>query len=61
MPDEEVMGMTQGIYTSAITPRFLIRKVLSVRTADDVKYLMRGVKYMWGHLTDFAKDQVKSK
>lgn len=59
IPDDEVMALTQGIYKSAITPLYLVRKVLSIRTADDVKYLWRAVLAMWGHLSDFSLDQVR--
>lgn len=54
IPDKEIMDLTQQIYTSFLTPRYIIRKLLSIRSRDDVNYYMiRGGKYIWGHLSDF--------
>jgi len=36
-----------------MTPRFILRKVTSVRNVDDVKYLMRGGQAFVGHFRDF--------
>lgn len=60
IPDAEVLELTQGIYKSFLTPRFVLRKLLSVRSWDDVKFLWRGVKYVVGHLLDFSKKQLTS-
>lgn len=54
MTDEQLLGMTRGIYKSFLTPRYMMRKVLSVRTKDDLKFLMRGAKLLTGHLKDFT-------
>ena len=53
MTDEEVLEMTRGIYKSCLTPSFMARKVLSIRTKDDVKFLYRAGKHLLGHLRDF--------
>lgn len=55
MTDETVLQMTRGIYKSCLTPQFLVRKLLSTRTKDDVKYLWRGLRYVMGHLKDFSE------
>ena len=54
MTDEEVLAITRGIYKSFMTPRYVLRKVLSVRTKDDLQFLVRGGRLLWGHLTDFS-------
>lgn len=54
MTDDEVLAITRGIYKSFVTPRYVLRKVVSVRTKDDVKFLWRGARLVWGHLTDFS-------
>ncbi len=54
MPEEEVLAMTRGIYKSFLTPRFVVRKLISVRTTDDLKFLARGARLLVGHLTDFS-------
>ncbi len=53
MKNEEIMELTQGIYKSFITPRFLIKKAISVRNTDDVKFFWRAGKAVLGHLRDF--------
>lgn len=51
----EAKALVQGLYKSFITPRFIFRKFLAIRSWDDVKFLWRsGIKVL-GHLTDFAK------
>ena len=55
MKDEEVLALTQGLYKSFMTPRFITRKILSIRTADDLKFFWRAGKAVFGHLTDFGR------
>lgn len=56
IPDEEMMELTQKIYTSFLTPRYILRKLLSIRNWDDINYyIIRGGKYILGHLRDFGK------
>jgi hypothetical protein len=55
------LPLTQGIYKSFLTPRFVLRKLLSVRSWDDVKFIWRGVKYVVGHLLDFSTRQARKK
>ncbi len=54
MSNEEVLEMTRGIYRSFMTPKYLMRKVASIRNKDDLKYLWRAAKHLCGHLTDFS-------
>jgi radical SAM superfamily enzyme YgiQ (UPF0313 family) len=54
MKDEEVMVLTKGIYKSFITPAFLIRKILSIHNLEDLKFLARAGKALFGHLIDFG-------
>ena len=54
MSDEEVLAMTRGIYKSFVTPKFVLRKLVSVRTRDDLKFLARGARLLAGHLLDFS-------
>lgn len=55
--DKELLGITRGIYKSCITPKFVLRKVFSIRSMDDVKFLWRATKFMGGHLIDFKGKQ----
>lgn len=55
MKDEEVMALTRGIYTSFMTPKFIFKKITSVRNFEDVKFLFRAGKKVVGHLLDFRR------
>lgn len=56
--DADAKRLTQGIYRAALTPRFITRKLFSIRNIDDLRFLwVAGVKLL-GHLSDFrAKDK----
>jgi radical SAM superfamily enzyme YgiQ (UPF0313 family) len=55
MKDREVMQLTQGLYKSFITPIFLARKIISIRSFDDLTFFFRAGKAVLGHLSDFAR------
>ena len=55
MKDREVMRLTQGLYKSFLTPRFLVRKIISIRSFDDLTFFYRAAKAVLGHLSDFAR------
>ena len=57
IPDEDLLELTQGIYKSCINPNFIVRKVLSIRSVDDIQHYWRAAKFMIGHLTDFNRRQ----
>jgi len=61
IPDEEILQLIQGLYKSFITPGFVFRKIIEVRSLDDVKFLWRAGKAFAGHLMDFGKKNVKKK
>ncbi|MFZ5982156.1 MAG: B12-binding domain-containing radical SAM protein [Patescibacteria group bacterium] len=47
--------LVQGLYKSFLTPKFILRKILSIRSLDDLKFIaMAGFKVL-GHLADFSK------
>lgn len=50
---EDVKELTQGLYKSFITPSFVLKKVISVRSWADVKFLWRAAGKVFGHLSDF--------
>lgn len=59
IPKERIMELTQGIYSSFLTPKFILRKLSSIRSWDDISYyLVRGSQYIFGHLKDFTKFQL---
>lgn len=59
LTQEDVLRLTQKLYSSFLTPRFMLRKITSIRSFDDVKFLaMAGWRFL-GHLKDFSPKQVK--
>jgi radical SAM superfamily enzyme YgiQ (UPF0313 family) len=52
---EDAQDMVQGLYKSFMTPKFILRKIGSIRSWDDVKFFWMAGKKVLGHLTDFSK------
>jgi radical SAM superfamily enzyme YgiQ (UPF0313 family) len=59
IPERELMELVQGMYRVSFEPEFLFRKLFSVRDADDLKYLFRAGKKVFGHLFDFRKQPLR--
>lgn len=53
--NEDVLKFTQGLYKAALNPIFIARKIISIRSIDDIKFLARAAKKLLGHLADFSK------
>lgn len=53
LTSEEAKELVQGLYKSFITPRFILRKVLAIRSWADVKFLWRAGWKVLAHLIDF--------
>ena len=60
IPTDAIMGLVQSLYTSFLTPRYVTRKLLhSARSRDHFRYyVVRGSRYVIGHLLDFRSGQV---
>ncbi|MBP7927790.1 radical SAM protein, partial [Patescibacteria group bacterium] len=56
---EKLYELTQELYSSFFTPQYMLRKVLSVRTYDDAKFLVYSAWKIVGHLLDFDSSQTK--
>ena len=54
LTEGDIKELTQGLYKSFVTPRFIVRKILSVRSFADVKFLFRAAGKVLGHLMDFS-------
>jgi len=51
--ERDIKELTQRLYKSFASPQYIMRKVLSIRSMDDVRFLGRAGKKLIGHLTDF--------
>lgn len=51
----DVKELTQDLYKSFLTPKFLLKKILAVRNLADIKFLFKAGLKLLGHLGDFRK------
>jgi len=50
---EDVEKVCEKIYTIFLTPRYIFARLKSIKSWGDVKFNLRGVKAVFGHLRDF--------
>lgn len=55
--EERLLELTQELYSSFFTPQFIVRKILSVRNYDDIKFLFYSAWKLIAHLLDFDPEQ----
>ncbi len=55
MQSEEVVQMAGQFYKLYMSPKFLAHQLTQIKHPDDLDYMARGVKAIWGHIKDFAK------
>ncbi len=55
IPDADLFRLVQGMYGVSFDPEFVIRKLFALRDPDDLKYALRAVRKVFGHLLDFRK------
>ncbi len=51
--DERLKAAVQEVYKVAFSPEFIFRRIAGIRSADDVKFILRAAGKVLGHLTDF--------
>ena len=55
IPDDELMDMAKDLYGAFLSPRFILRKILSVRAWEDVRYYAHAARIAAGHMIDFRR------
>lgn len=55
LSSEDVKSLTQGLYKAFLTPSFLVRKVLGIRSLRDIRFLVKAGARVLGHLSDFGR------
>ncbi len=55
MSSGDVMEMCNSIYRSFVTPGYIMRRLVEIRSWNDIKYLLRGFKAVLGHMKDFSR------
>ncbi len=56
---EKLMQLVQSLYSVSYSPEFMLRKILSIRGLDDIKYFGRAFLKVAGHILDFNKKKSK--
>ncbi len=52
--DERLMEAVQEVYKVAFHPEFIARRILGIRSWEDVKFIARAAGKVFGHLMDFG-------
>ena len=60
IPDDQILALIRGLYTSFLTPRFILRQILAIRRPADVAFLFRAGLRVLGHLLDFHGQKRRS-
>jgi radical SAM superfamily enzyme YgiQ (UPF0313 family) len=53
IPEEELLEAVQSVYKVAFDPEFIVRKVIGIRSVDDVRFIARAGRKVVGHVRDF--------
>ena len=51
--EEDLKRATQNMYKVFFTPKYIFRRLTSIRSFDDIKFIQRGLSAIFGHLKDF--------
>jgi len=57
MEPEEVMRICDEIYKVFLSPKYMFRHLIRIRSWRDMKYSVRGAVKVLGHVKDFARRQ----
>jgi len=52
--NQNLLNLSRCLYLSAVNPRFIFKKIISVRSKDDLKFLAKVCLKFFGHLADFS-------
>lgn len=59
MGSEKIKEAVQSVYKVAFNPEFLFRRIIGIRSIDDIKFFARAGKQVIGHLLDFSGKKEK--
>jgi len=58
LTEKQVLELTQDLYKSFLSPKFMIRKLIEIRNLDDIKFLLMAGWRFLSHLMDFSPKQL---
>ncbi len=56
---EKILELEQELYSSFMSPQFIFRELMAIRSLADMKFLLIAAKKLMGHLLDFDPNQTK--
>jgi anaerobic magnesium-protoporphyrin IX monomethyl ester cyclase len=56
---DKIYQLEQELYSSFMTPQYMIRRIVNIRSIDDIKYLFVSAQKLLAHLLDFDPSQTK--
>jgi len=59
-PREQIYELEQELYSAFMTPQYIFRRIISIRSFHDFKYLFYMAGKLLGHLLDFDENQTKT-
>jgi radical SAM superfamily enzyme YgiQ (UPF0313 family) len=57
MAPEEVMKICDEIYKVFLSPKYMLKQLVRIRSLRDIKYSVKGAAKVLGHVKDFAKSK----
>ncbi len=58
---KEIANICGKIYTIFLTPSYIIQRTKNIQNLNDLKFNLRGIKAVFGHLRDFLPKKILSK
>ncbi len=55
----QLLSLTQDLYSAFFSPQYIFRKIISIRSLDDIKFFTSAAYRLFGHLLDFDPSQTK--
>jgi anaerobic magnesium-protoporphyrin IX monomethyl ester cyclase len=59
LTDKQIFALQKGIYNIAYHPEFIARKLVSIRSMDDLAYYWRIAKKLWNRFGNFPTDKIR--
>ena len=56
---DKLLKLVRGMYSVSFSPEFIVRKALSIKDFDDIKYFWRAFLKVMGHILDFRKEDAQ--
>ena len=57
MTPEEVMRLCEEIYKVFLSPKYMLKQLVRIRSLKDVKYSVKGAAKVLGHVNDFTRSK----